>query len=301
MFYLILFRIPNWIPLTIIEAINSSSAILSKAGVPNARLDAEVLLRDALGRDRAWLLAHIQDNFDDERRGVFERAVERRALREPLQYITGRQEFWGLDFLVSHDVLIPRPETELIVETALVAVPDRNKAVTIVDLCTGSGCIAVSLARELKSARIFATDTSAKALDVARENTRRHGVAGRIGFLEGDLFAPLEELDIAAQVDMIVSNPPYVPQGFGSVLPPEVRDYEPAMALFAGTEGTEIHKRIIGQAPSFLKRGGLLIMEMGIGQAGALERMVRDSGVYDSLRVLKDLAGIERVIAVQKK
>lgn len=274
---------------------------MSAHGVPNARLDAEVLLRDALGRDRAWLLAHIRDDFDDERRGVFERAVERRALREPLQYITGRQEFWGLDFLVSPDVLIPRPETELIIETALGAVPDRNRGITIVDLCTGSGCIAVSLARELKSARIFATDTSAKALDVARENAHRHGVAGRIRFLEGDLFAPLEELDIAAQVDMIVSNPPYVPQGFGSVLQPEVRDYEPAMALFAGRDGTEIHQRIIGQAPSFLKRGGLLIMEMGIGQAGALGRMVRDSGVYDSLRVLKDLAGIERVMAVQKK
>jgi release factor glutamine methyltransferase len=287
--------------LTLAEAIQKAEQVLSAHGVPNARLDAEVLLRDALGRDRAWLLAHIQDGIDDEQRRTFERTIERRAQREPLQYITGKQEFWGLEFTVTPDVLIPRPETELIVETVLGSLPDRGRPLTIVDLCTGSGCIAVSLARELKSARIFATDTSAKALDVARENAHRHGVAGRIRFLEGDLFAPLEELDIAAQVDMIVSNPPYVPQGFGSVLQPEVRDYEPAMALFAGRDGTEIHQRIIGQAPSFLKRGGLLIMEMGIGQAGALGRMVRDSGVYDSLRVLKDLAGIERVMAVQKK
>jgi release factor glutamine methyltransferase len=274
---------------------------LEAAGVQTARFDAEVLLRHALGRDRAWLLAHIRDDFDDERGGVFERAVERRALREPLQHITGRQEFWGLDFLVTPDVLIPRPETELVVETALVAASKRNAPVTIVDLCTGSGCIAVSLARELTSARIFATDTSAKALDVARENARRQGVSGGIRFLEGDLFGPLEELEIRGGVDIVVSNPPYIPSGDRSVLQPEVRDYEPVAALFAGPDGTEIHRRIIGQASRFLERGGSLIMEMGIGQAEKLRQAVCESGSYDAPRVLKDLAGIERVIEARKK
>jgi release factor glutamine methyltransferase len=268
--------------------------------VQNARFDAEVLLRHALRRDRAWLLAHIQDGIDDAHRRIFERTIERRTLREPLQYITGRQEFWGLDFLVTPDVLIPRPETELLIETALGAVPDRNKPVTIVDLCTGSGCIAVSLARELPSARIFATDTSAKALEVARENARVHEVPGGIRFLEGDLFGPLEELDIRGQVDIIVSNPPYVPLGERRTLQPEVRDYEPAAALFAGPDGTELHRRIIGTAPRFLKGKGCLIMEMGLGQADKLRQMVRDAGAYDSPSVLKDLAGIERVIEARK-
>jgi release factor glutamine methyltransferase len=286
---------------TLIEAINDASTKLAAAGVPNARFDAEMLLRHALGRDRAWLLAHIQDGIDDEHRTIFERTIERRALREPLQYITGQQEFWGLDFLVTADVLIPRPETEWIVETALGAVPGRNKPVLIADLCTGSGCIAVSLAKELQSARIFATDTSAKALDVARENARRHEVRGGIRFLEGDLFGPLEELDIRGQLDIIVSNPPYVPSEERRTLQPEVRDYEPAAALFAGPDGTELHRRIIGTAPRFLKGKGLLIMEMGLGQADKLRQMVRDTGVYDSPHLLKDLAGIERVIVARKK
>jgi release factor glutamine methyltransferase len=287
--------------LTFAEAINKAEQVLSTHGVPNARFDAEVLLRHALGRDRAWLLAHIQDGLADEHLGIFERAIKRRALREPLQYITGRQEFWGLDFLVTPDVLIPRPETELIMETALGSVSDRNKPITVVDLCTGSGCIAVSLAKELPSARIFATDTSAKALEVARENARGHGVSGGIRFLEGDLFGPLEELDIEDQVDIIVSNPPYVPSGDRRTLQPEVRDYEPAAALFAGADGMDIHRRIIEKAQRFLRGNGFLIMEMGLGQAEKLGQMVRDSGGYDSPRVLKDLAGIERVIVAQRK
>ena len=213
--------------------------------------------------------------------GSSSRLIERRAQREPLQYITGRQEFWGLDFMVTPDVLIPRPETELIVETALAACQDRSRPLTIIDLCTGSGCIAISLAKELPAARIFATDTSAKALAVARENARRHGVSDRIRFLEGDLFGPLEELDLQGQVDIIVSNPPYVPSGDRPALQPEVRDYEPELALFAGPEGTEIHRRIIGTAPRFLKKNGRPHHGDGAGPGGDAQTDDQGNRSYD--------------------
>jgi release factor glutamine methyltransferase len=286
---------------TLVEAINGASKKLSAAGIQDARFDAEVLLRHTLGKDRAWLLAHMQEAVDDEHLTIFEQAVNRRVQREPLQYITGKQEFWGLDFMVTRDVLIPRPETELIIETALGIAEKKDKQLTIIDLCTGSGCIAVSLAKELTAARVFATDKSAKALDVARENARKHGVADRIRFLEGDLFEPLDELDIQEKVDAIVSNPPYVPSGDLNALQAEVRDYEPSLALIAGPDGTEIHQRILHKGPRFLKPHGALIMEMGIGQAGALVRMIEETNAFNKPHILKDLAGIERVVAVRKK
>jgi release factor glutamine methyltransferase len=286
---------------TLIEAINNASKRLSAAGITNDRLDAEVLLCHTLGRDRAWLLAHIREPLGEERCRTFEQTIDRRVQREPLQYINGHQEFWGLEFTVTRDVLIPRPETELVIETALDIVEKKDEPFTIIDLCTGSGCIAVSLARELGAARIFATDKSGKALDIARGNARRHGVADHIRFLEGDLFEPVDELDLHGQVDIIVSNPPYVPSGDVSMLQAEVRDYEPLMALTAGPDGTEIHQRILDGAPRFLKNKAHLIMEMGIGQSGALADRMQKTGAFDVPDVLKDLAGIERVVVAQKK
>ncbi len=289
------------INVTLFETINTASERFTEAGITNSRLDAELLLCHTLGKDRAWLLAHMQEAVDEQHRALFEQAVDRRALREPLQYILGKQEFWGLDFLVTRDVLIPRPETELIIETALTLVPNKDARLTILDLCTGSGCIAVSLAKELASARFFASDKSEKALDVARENARRHGTTDRIRFLEGDLFGPLKELDLGGRVDIMVSNPPYVPSEEFSTLQPEVRDHEPRMALLAGQNGTELHQRIIDEAPEFLRSEGALIMEMGMGQAEALVHMMREHGTFDKPDVLKDLAGIERVIVARKK
>lgn len=287
--------------MTIIEAINRAASRLSAAGVANARLDAEVLLRHVTDRDRAWLLAHMQDSLSSEQSMVFEVTIDRRAKREPLQYLTGTQEFWGLEFVVTPDVLIPRPETELIVEAVLHSVQNKSIPLTIIDLCTGSGCIAISLSKELAFARIFATDKSEKALDVSQDNARRHGVSEHIRFLTGDLFGPLEELDIRGQIDIIISNPPYVPEGDFRSLQAEVRDFEPKIALVAGPEGTEVHRRIINGAPLYLKKHGALIMEMGIGQAEKLDKMVRSSGAYEEPRVLKDLAGIDRVIVAQRK
>jgi len=285
---------------TLFEAINHASKQLSSAGITNDRLDAEVLLCHALTRDRAWLLAHMREPLSDDRRRIFEHTIERRVQREPLQYITGKQEFWGLDFAVTRSVLIPRPETELIIE-AVLGVAKKDQMLTIIDLCTGSGCIAVSLAKELGAARFFATDKSAEALDVARENARRHGVSDRIRFLEGDLFGPIRELDLLSQADIIVSNPPYIPSGEYSTLQVEVRDYEPKSALIAGPAGTEIHQRILDEAPRFLKRRGYLIFEMGIGQRGELEDRIREIGAFAASTVQRDLAGIERVIVAKIK
>lgn len=297
---LTLLLLPLVFTVTLSEAINKAANLLSTAGITNARLDAEVLLSHIIKKDRVWLITHRDDVLDNKHQRDFAAVIQRRTRREPLQHIIGNQEFWGLEFKVSPDVLIPRPETEFIIEAALAIVQDRNTPVSIIDLCTGSGCIAVSLAKELTAARVIATDASENALAVARENTRRHGVSEHIRFLQGDLFEPLEELDIRGQIDIIVSNPPYVQAGDLPTLQPEVRDYEPEMALIAGPEGTEMAKRIIQLAPEYLKKNGALIMEMGLSQAEALTRMVEATGAYGNPALLKDLAGIERVIVARK-
>jgi len=286
---------------TIIEAIHNAANRMSAAGITNARLDAEVLLAHIIKKDRVRLITHRDEVLDDKEQRDFAEAIQRRTRREPLQYIIGNQEFWGLEFIVTPDVLIPRPETEFIIEAALKIVQDRNRPVRIIDLCTGSGCIAVSLAKELAAARVIATDASEKALDVARENSRRHGVSERIRFLPGDLFVPLEELDLRGQVDILASNPPYVQAGDLAALQPEVRDYEPRMALIAGPEGTEIAIKIIRTAPEYLNQNGALIMEMGMGQSGALTRAVEATNAYAKPKIVKDLAGIERVIMARRK
>ncbi len=286
--------------MTIAEAIAAAAERLAAQGVENARLDAEVLLRHVLGRDRAWLVAHYPDPLDGVSQSSYERYIDRRAKREPLQYITGTQEFWGIPFRVTRDVLIPRPETELVVEESLKRT-SREACPIIVDLCTGSGCIAVSLAHELPKSRVFATDRSEQALDVARENARRNGVAGHIRFCQGNLFDPLDELDIGGRIDVITANPPYVRESERPGLQPEVRDFEPALALFAGPEGTEVADSILNAAPRYLRAGGSLVMEMGIGQAAALRNTATENRGYSAVKVLRDLAGIERVIVATRR
>lgn len=287
--------------MTLAEAIYKAAQKFSEHGISNPRLDAEVLLSHVLKKDRAWLITHISDPLDNGTVKLFESVIDRRTRREPLQYITGMQEFWGLEFIVTSDVLIPRPETELLVETALKIMQSASRQATIIDLCTGSGCVAVSMAKEIGNARIFATDKSNRALAVARENARRHDVSDRIRFLEGDLYEPLEELDIRGQADIITANPPYIRSGDLPMLQPEVRDYEPKIALIAGPEGIEIQQRVLATSPEFLKKHGALIMEMGMGQAEELKRMVAETGAYSTQEILKDLAGIDRVIVARKK
>lgn len=286
--------------MTIREAVHNAEAKLISAGVANARLDAEVLIAHILNKNRAWVVTHVFDVLDEEANREYEAACDRRTRREPLQYILGMQEFWGLEFRVTPDVLIPRPETELVVESALAIAKSLGRQTTIVDLGTGSGCIAISLAKELPSAYFFAIDASEKALVIARDNSARHNVSERIRFLRGDLLEPLAETNVRGQIDILVSNPPYVRSGDRCSLQSEVRDYEPEAALFPGPCGTEMHQRIIAAAPDYLRRHGALIMEMGMGQAGVLREMFSASGEYTAPVFFKDLAGIERVVTARK-
>jgi release factor glutamine methyltransferase len=253
------------------------------------RLEVELLLAGVLDRSRIYLLAHPEAALAPDRARAYVDGVERRAAHEPLPYITGRAPFFGLDFAVTPDVLIPRPETELLVEEALAWVGAREGA-TGADVGTGSGCIVVSLAYHAPGVRWYATDTSAAALEVARANAAGHGVAPRVTFLHGDLLAPLPE-----PVDLIVSNPPYVAEGEWETLPPSVRR-EPPAALLSGPEGLDHLGRLLDQARTRLRPGGLVLVEVGEAQGAAALALARDLFPGAAARVLPDLAGKDRVL-----
>ncbi len=225
--------------------------------------------------------------------------IKRRVGREPLQYILGTQEFCGLEFTVNPAVLIPRPETQLLVEYVTQRIRADQPA-TIVDVCTGSGCIAVSIARMRPHARVIATDLSGPALNVARQNAIRLGVGERISWLEGDLLGPLAEQKLEGQVDVIVSNPPYIPELDWATLQPEVKLFEPRSALVAGPQGTELHERLLWEASRYLSLGGAVIMEIGAGQARAMRRIVEQTPGYRFHRLVLDEAGLERVVIVER-
>ena len=225
--------------------------------------------------------------------------VERRAGREPLQYILGTQEFCGLEFQVSQAVLIPRPESELLVDYVAQWISAERQA-TIVDVCTGSGCIAVAIARVRPRARVIATDLSTPSLAVARQNATRHEVSERITWLEGDLLRPLAEKGLEGQIDVIVSNPPYIAEVDWVTLQPEVRLFEPRGALVAGPQGTELHERLLQESGRYLSPGGALIMEIGAGQAHAMRRIVGQITGYRFHQLVYDAAGLERVVIVER-
>jgi len=281
---------------------------LEAAGIPRAEaaLDAELLARDALGWDRATWLARRDD---DERaveaqtvaaRGIgafragFDALVARRVRREPMAYIRGTQEFYGREFLVGPGVLIPRPETELLVDEAKAAAMGRRTP-RIADIGTGSGCLAVTLALELPSAQVTATDISADALTIARGNAAAHQVAGRIAFAETSYLT-----GIAGAFDVIVSNPPYVRDSDVPTLAPEVRDHEPREALFGGDDGLRDIRAIVQTATTALKPGGVLVMEIGMGQAIAVTAVLAAAGLGTELTLRHDLQGIPRVAVAQR-
>ena len=251
-----------------------------------------VFLHIMLLADRDRLLSHAELVAA---RGL----VERRVGREPLQYILGTQEFCGLEFDVNPAVLIPRPETELLVEYVAQRISAERQA-TIVDVCTGSGCIAVAIARLRPCARVIATDLSNPSLDVARQNATRHEVCERITWLEGDLLRPLAEQGMEGRIDVIVSNPPYIAEADWATLQPEVRLFEPRGALVAGPQGTELHERLLQEAGRYLSPGGALIMEIGAGQARAMRRIVDQISGYRFHRLVYDAAGFERVVIVER-
>ncbi len=260
-----------------------------------ARRDAETLLLHLLGKNRAWMLAHLDDELGYEWAEQYIALLERRFAGEPIQYIVGEAEFYRLPFRITPDVLIPRPETEHAVEKALeLAAKFLNPR--IVDVGTGSGAIAVALAHELPEAFVTATDLSAMALNVARENAERNGVAERIRFFEGDLLEPVA----GEQFDIVVSNPPYVPEGDRESLAVEVREYEPGQALFAGADGLEVYLRLIPQAFAALAPGGYLVLEIGHGQEPPVGALLGESG-FENIEFTPDLQGIPRVACAQRK
>jgi release factor glutamine methyltransferase len=259
-----------------------------------ARRDTETLLLHLVGKNRAWLIAHLDEDFAGCTAIRFASLLDRRQRGEPIQYIVGETEFFGLPFKVTPDVLIPRPETEHLVEKAI-ELAARHAAPRIVDVCTGSGAIAVALARALPAVTITATDVSKAALTVARENALRNGVEPRIRFLEGDLLAPLA----GEQFEIVVANPPYVPTIERESMSVEVRDHEPALALFAGVDGLDVYRRLISAAPSVLVPGGFIALEIGYGQARAAEELLAAAG-FRHIEFIPDLQDIPRVACAER-
>lgn len=263
---------------------------LAAAGIDSARLDAELLLAHALGIDRTRLFARLREAVPAIAADAFAALLERRLRREPLAYLTGEQEFWSLRFAVTPAVLIPRPETELLVELAQRLRPAPRR---VLDVGTGSGCIAVALARELPGAQLTAVDLSADALAVARRNAAAHGVAPRIEFAAGDVYTGLPE---AAVFDLIVSNPPYLAPG--DAASPEI-DFEPRTALYAGDDGLDVVRRLLAGTGARLRPGGHILIEIGLGQADAALALAAAAGLRDAT-VAPDLAGIARVLCAAR-
>jgi release factor glutamine methyltransferase len=285
---------------TVGETLRAGVQKLEHAGIPSAPLAAELLLMHVLNRDRAWLYAHPENPIDPAEAEAFLTLLNKRAVGTPTQYLTGKQEFWGLEFEVTPDVLIPRPETEHVIEVALARIGQarRSAELRVADIGTGSGCLAVALAKELPNAKIFATDISSAALAVAARNAARHGVADRITFVECNL---LEGVLQQSPFDLIVSNPPYVGRKDAKSLPVDVREHEPEIALYAGDDGMAVYPALITQAARFLGDGGILILELGYGLFEPVSELLEPRHGWTRVSATQDLAGIPRVIAAVKQ
>jgi len=297
---------------TLRTALRDAIAQLESEHIPSAPLAAELLLMHTLGRDRTWLYAHSEQELDAATRERYFSLIARRASGVPTQHLTGHQEFWGLDFEVTPDVLIPRPETEHVIEVVLErlaiaagnAASQGDAAHRIADVGTGSGCIAVALAHEFPGARITATDISAAALEVARRNAARHGVEPRIDFIECNLLDALLHESRATNhdsrlLDAIASNPPYIGRNEAATLPREVREHEPDTALFGGEMGTEMYAPLIAQAAMLLKPDGILVLELGHNSGEHVSRLLT-APAWSDLALTNDLAGIRRVASARR-
>jgi len=280
-------------------ALAHAAAALSQAGIDTHRLDAQLLLVWALKCRREDLAREPEQLLTGREQLIYEKAISLRTQRRPLPYITGEAWFYGRPFKINRAVLIPRPETEMLVEAAR-EICRGESAPILADIGTGSGCLAVTLALEISEAQVWATDLSGDALKLARKNVVRYALEERVTQLRGDLLAPLPpELRCA----VIVSNPPYIPEAEISDLQPEVRDYEPRLALSGdgeatGLDGTVLHRRLLLEAPPYLKPGGWLLLEVGMGQAQTVAEAAQEAG-YAEVAIREDLAGIGRVVISQ--
>ena len=313
-------------PLSIRDAYLMGREHLAASGSAEAPIEAEVLLRHVLQLDRAAFYTGWNRPISEDAWRWFQRVLGERATGRPVPYIVGQREFMGLTFAVDERVMIPRPETEVLVEAVMNTLTDRERGNTgtptpvrggarerdagsriqdprskiqIVDVGTGSGCIAIALAHRCSQAKVYAIDVSPEALEVARINAARHGVNGRVEFLPGDLLTPLPS-QLAGCIDAIVSNPPYVPLAQRGALPREIRDFEPAVAVFIDGDGLAAHRRLIADAPGWLRRAGWLAMEVGAGQADAVSGAMRDDSRYAHIRVLADYGGTPRVVVGER-
>jgi release factor glutamine methyltransferase len=276
---------------TVAEALAAAVADLARAGVREPRADAEVLLATALGTSRAGVIASARRPLAPAAGAAFAALVARRRAREPLQYVSGRQEFWSLELAVDPRVLVPRPETEVVVATALAVAPDARR---VLDVGTGSGAIAAALARELPAARVWASDRSPDALAVAAANLGRH--APGVALVAADLLAAFR----ARAIDLIVANPPYVADAELGLLDPEIRVHEPRAALAGGPDGLDVVRALAAGAAAALAPGGWLVVEVGAGQAGRARTLLEDRG-FAGVRVVRDPGGIERVLAARRR
>jgi len=285
-------------PWTIGRLLNWTTDFLRDKGVESPRLDAEVLLAAARGCQRIELYTAFDEPAPEALREKFRALVKERATGKPVAYLVGKREFFSLTFELTPDVLIPRPETELLVVRALdLARTMGGDVLEIADVGTGSGVLAVALAKHLPQCRVTATDVSAAALSVAQRNAERHGVIGRIEWYEGDLFAPV---DVKRRFSLIVSNPPYVTSGEMTQLAADVRRFEPALALDGGPEGTSVIERLLPQAAERLLPGGWLLMEIGPSTFERVERLVAATPGLERRPTQKDLAGLPRVVQAQR-
>jgi release factor glutamine methyltransferase len=276
------------------EVLAQAAAQLRERGVESPRLDAELLLADVLNCNRAALFTWPDRRLTPKELTRFRELVARRAAREPLAYIVGHREFFGLDFLVDSRVLIPRPETELLVEQVMCLTQRMASLMQIADVGAGSGAIVVSLAVRLPRATFYALDDSPEALALVEENARRHGVVDRIHYLQGDLLAPLP-----APVDLITANLPYVTTTEWQSLIPEIREYEPRAALDGGPDGLHLIRRLLAMAPSCLQPGGALVLEIGASQGASVAALARDYFPRAAVQIFQDYAGLDRVVVVR--
>lgn len=290
---------------TLRDSLQWGISVLQKNGLKSPRLDSEVLLANTLGFDRLRLLLEHHSVLDNKDLRRFKSLIKRRASKEPVHYIIGEKEFWSLIFKINKDVLIPRPETESLIEETLEIVEEYSlerlnakEEITILDLGTGCGNITVALTKELENSFVYALDQSEKALKVAKENLMLHSVQNRVLLIKGDFCKDLSFKKDC--FDIIISNPPYVSIDEIKGLSPEIKDFEPIDSLNGGRAGLELINEIIIKSPYFLKDRGFLLLEIGKDQRNYVQRMIEDRALFDNIRIKKDLAGIERVIMAQK-
>ena len=280
------------------QALTLGRELLKLHNTPSYSIDAQVLLSKITGLDRTGLLLKEELTLTDEQQQQYKNLLDRRAWGEPVAYLTGSKEFMGLDFIVTPAVLIPRPDTELMVETALTFLKSEGGGSLAADVGTGSGAIAVSMANFVPGLQVYAIDLSPDALDIARQNATLHQVDQRVNFLQGNLLQPIPE-DLQGRVSVITANLPYIPSGEISGLMPDVKDYEPHLALDGGCDGLDLYRLLMPQAYNLLKSGGLLLMEIGPGQGEGAKKILPEEQWQAEVKL--DLAHRERLVVAKKK